>query len=145
MVQKFWLLEAAAFVLVTGAAFWRGRPVERWVAAIYVLGAALSPFVENLKAKHGVNFPLLAVDAAVALGFAIVAIRYAHWWAIVAAGAALFELLIHLAMLGHTGIPIHAYYVAQEISSDLMMATIALGVVLAFIARRERAAIQRGR
>jgi hypothetical protein len=126
MHQPLWLVEAAALFLVVGVAFWRGRPSERWMAAAFLAASLLSPLVESRTAYHGINLPILVVDSLFALSFILLTLRYAHLWMVAAAGASVFQLVIHGGMMMRGDIPIHAYYVGLEIASDL--GVIALGV-----------------
>ena len=125
------MIELALLVLVTGIAFWRGRPPEKWAAAALIMAAVISPLVESLHAPHSVNLPILTVDGVLAGALTFIAIRYAHWWTIGAAGTALFEFMIHGAAMARTGIPNHAYFVALEASSDVIILAVGAGVLAA--------------
>jgi hypothetical protein len=90
----FWAL----LLLSCGYALWRGRRDERMVGIICIAATVATRFaVSPLSARYsGVEVGLLAIDAAVLIGFVAVALRSNRFWPLWVAGLQLTTSTAHL-------------------------------------------------
>lgn len=113
MYQSFLpLIGWAVTLAVCGFAFWKGGPAER-AGALLIVGAAAAVWVShNLLPKGAAVSALLAIDAVMAVGFLVLAIRYASLWL---GGAMLFQA---------AQFSLHAYYLVMEKPYDRLYSII---------------------
>lgn len=106
------LIGWAATLVVCLFAWWRGGPAERSGALLIVGAAALVWLNHNLLPESITGSALLLIDAAMAVGFLLLAIRYASLWL---GGAMLFQA---------AQFSLHAYYLVMEIPYDRLYSII---------------------
>jgi len=103
-----WAVTLAVCVL----AWWKGGPAER-TGALLIIGAAVAVWLShNLLPPTIAGTALLVIDAAMAMGFLILAIRYASLWL---GGAMLFQA---------AQFSLHAYYLVMERPYDRLYSII---------------------
>ncbi len=106
------LIGWAATLAVCVFAWCRGGPAER-AGALLIVGAAAAVWLShNLLPKDIAGSALLVIDAAMAVGFLILAIRYASLWL---GGAMLFQA---------AQFSLHAYYLVMEKPYDRLYSII---------------------
>lgn len=113
MYQSFLpLIGWAVTLAVCGFAWWKGGPAER-AGALLIVGAAAAVWMShNFLPKGVAGSALLVIDAAMAAGFLILAIRYASLWL---GGAMLFQA---------AQFSLHAYYLVMEKPYDRLYSII---------------------
>jgi hypothetical protein len=116
--QILWLL----IVLTTILAVWKGGIAERIGAVLNLVISLLDIPAHMLLDKESVASAMLVADFALALGFLLLAVRYASIWL----GGAMLLAAVQFSL--------HAYYIVDELPHDLTYAWInnldTLGVVL---------------
>ncbi len=106
------LIGWAATLAVCLFAWWRGGPAER-AGALLIVGAASAVWLSHNLLPDGVAVSaLLVIDAAMAVGFLLLAIRYASLWL---GGAMLFQA---------AQFSLHAYYLVMERPYDRLYSII---------------------
>ena len=119
------LIGWAATLAVAVFAWWKGGPAERTGALLIVGAAAAVWLTHNLFPRDIAASALLVIDAAMAAGFLILAIRYASPWL---GGAMLFQA---------AQFSLHAYYLVMEKPYDRLYSVInnvdTVGVLLCIL------------
>ncbi len=143
------LINAALFLVLGGGmigvcafALVKGRPAERYGAAMYGLAVLLSFAIEGVTGEAIPVLPLLLLDGLVAVGFLFLSIRYNNLWL----GAAMMikgvQLAVHATHLTDVDDPYFAglnmYGAALDLVSLMILLTI-LGATLATVAERRKA------
>ena len=126
----FKFISIAAGFMACGYAFWRGGKPERLAAALILADWVLSPALVINDTYNHMQIAVFAIDGLLMFALISIALRSDRFWPLWATAFQLLELLMHIAMLvDHTVRP-RAYYVGMEISSYLILASLALGAWL---------------
>ena len=109
-------------LMVAGLAWWRGGNPERFGAVLMVAAAVAVPIVHRVQSASGSSVALLVIDAAMAVGFLALAIRYASLWL----GAAMLLQAMQFSL--------HAFYIVVEKAHDRLYSIVnnldTIGVIL---------------
>ena len=100
---------AVAIILTAGFAAWKGDRAERWGGLMNLAALVLVWTIHNIRALVDIGDPatlLLVADGALALGFLLLAIRYASFWI----GGAMILQAVQFSL--------HAYYLIGEVPHD---------------------------
>lgn len=116
----------AATLAVLAFAWWRGGPAERYGATLKIATSSVAFAVHHLLNQETISVALLVADGVLAMGFLILAIRYASLW-------------IGAAMLLQAGqFSLHAYYLVAELQRDRLYAVannlVTLAILLCIVA-----------
>ena len=127
-------------LLSVAFAWWKGGAAER-VGALFngVICLGVTLFQALVHQQFG-TLPILIADGLLALGFLVLAIRYASLWLGTAMILQAMGFAMHSALLMGLVNPGYAYYAAMNVMSLGVLLSILLGTAYAWVVRRREAA-----
>lgn len=112
-------------LVVAGFAWWRGGNPERLGAILMVAAGVAVPIAHRALPISGASIALLTIDAAMALGFLALAIRYVSLWL----GAAMLLQAMQFSL--------HAFYIVVEKKHDRLYSIVnnldTIGVIICIL------------
>lgn len=132
------LLPIALFTAVCAFAMWKGDEEERLTGLALAFAAIAAPFLKDHR-WLGLQWGVLAVDAAFFLLILVIAFRTTKFWPLAAAGFQLLGLVTHAVITMEAGVRAWAYVTAGVIWSYLILIALAVGTWNAWRARQPAA------
>ncbi|HXQ10496.1 MAG TPA: hypothetical protein VN805_05785 [Caulobacteraceae bacterium] len=124
------LVNAAALVLVSAIAFWRGRAPERVGMAIVAVAFLVTPLVERRDSWLAPQIGILVVDVATMAALISLAAAYSRYWPIWASAFQAVAVLTDLAFVIDPRAVYRAYYFGNFSIGFLLLGAILGGVVI---------------
>ncbi|MDE2488318.1 MAG: hypothetical protein KGO51_13065 [Alphaproteobacteria bacterium] len=130
---------AGFFLIVCGAALWKGGRDERVVAVGLLLSWAVS-YLSLIQRRPGTQWGEFAADALLLALLGVVALRSRRYWPLAAAAFQLLAVVTHAATLVDRHLGAWAYITANVIWTQLITMALAIGTYNDWRARRQVAA-----
>lgn len=119
------LIGWAATLAVFGLAWWKGGPAERYGASLKLATSLVALAVHLVLKQESISLALLVADGVLAVGFLLLAIRYASLWT----GGCM--------MLQAAQFSLHAWYLVAELERDRFYAVannlVTLGILVCIL------------
>jgi hypothetical protein len=119
------LIGWAATFAIFALAWWKGGPAERYGATLKLTTSLVALAVHLLLKQESISVALLVADGVLAVGFLLLAIRYASLWT----GACM--------ILQAGQFSLHAYYLVSELQRDRLYAVannlVTLGILVCIL------------
>lgn len=120
-------------------AWWKGGAPERLGALLNGVICLSVPMIQSMTHESLHTLPILVADGALAVGFLILAIRYASLWLGAAMLLQAIAFSMHSALLLEVIEPGLAYYAAMNAMSFGVLLSIIVGTAYAWVVRRRNA------
>lgn len=115
---------------VCAYALWRGGQPERLVAAVFLLGAVLSGFVQGPQWQwRGVEIGILTIDATMLVLLVWIALRADRYWPIAVAAMQVLQVVGHLLKLADPRMLPLLYWISNVVWAYPMIAVLGLGTL----------------
>ena len=132
-------------ILSVAFAWWKGGAPERIGALFNGVICLGVPMIQVATAGSLDTLPILIADGVLAVGFLVLAIRYASLWLGAAMILQAIGFMMHSALLlGLINDPEYAYYAAMNAMSFGVLLSIILGTAYAWAVRRRHARLAAG-
>ncbi|MFJ6023997.1 hypothetical protein ACIQC9_05300 [Brevundimonas sp. NPDC092305] len=128
MMSPIYLFSQSFLVLVSAAAFWRGRGWERATAIVLLLnwlGTELGPDFNTIDPPWFGNF----LDALVCLFMIYAALFSGRAWTLWAAAFQILLMANHLAFIRFHALEQWAYITAYYVWGDLLLVALLIGII----------------
>ncbi len=125
-------------------AWWKGGAPERLGALLNGVICLGIPIVQSATHQSLHTLPILIADGALAVGFLVLAIRYASLWLGAAMLLQAMAFSMHSALLLEVLKPGLAYYAAMDAMSFGVLLSIIVGTFYAWSVRRRNARLAAG-
>lgn len=124
-------------------AFLKGNRAEKFGAGAYLFGWFASLVLQQDEGFRSVPFGLLLIDICMLLAFCAIAWRYKHAWPVWAAGLQLITVMSQVMRLTNQNVHVASLYTVTNLTSYLIIVSIAVGTFYAWQERRAAALIGR--